>query len=144
MYNGEVNVAQESLNSFLKSAESLKIKGLTDEEEKSSRKQLSNCQVPDYRDEERHEFQDKSTIKVDRVRTRVKANHEETVKKEIQELSDRNDNFEDGSNRDVVPLLENEENVDDPDEVTGEALDGAQGNNHLYIIVRSLFIPHSV
>ena len=32
MYNGEVNVAQESLNSFLKSAESLKIRGLTDNE----------------------------------------------------------------------------------------------------------------
>ena len=143
MYNGEVNVAQESLNSFLKSAESLKIKGLTDEEEKSSRKQLTNCQVPDYRDEERHEFQDKS-IKVDRVRARVKPTQEENVKKEIQEISDRNDNFEDGSNRDVVPLLENEENVDDPDEVTGEALDGAQGNNHLYSIVKSLFIPLSV
>jgi len=32
MYNGEVNVAQEQLNSFLKSAESLKIRGLTDNE----------------------------------------------------------------------------------------------------------------
>ena len=32
MYNGQVNVAQESLNSFLKSAESLKIRGLTENE----------------------------------------------------------------------------------------------------------------
>ena len=32
MYNGEVNVAQESLNSFLKSAESLKVRGLTENE----------------------------------------------------------------------------------------------------------------
>ena len=32
MYHGEVNVAQESLNSFLKSAESLKVRGLTDDE----------------------------------------------------------------------------------------------------------------
>ena len=47
----------------------------------------------------------------------------------MQEISDRNENYEDGSNRDVVPLLDNEseDNVDDPDEVTGEVLDGAQG-----------------
>ena len=32
MYHGEVNIAQDSLNSFLKSAESLKVRGLTDDE----------------------------------------------------------------------------------------------------------------
>ena len=127
-------MAQESLNSFLKSAESLKIKGLTDEEDKSGRKQLSKCQLPEFRDEEKHELQDKS-IKDDSVKTTLK----ESVKKEMQEISDRNENYEDGSNRDVVPLLDNEseEHVDDPDEDTGEVLDGAQGMTQLYIMVKS-------
>ena len=138
MYNGEVNVAQESLNSFLKSAESLKIRGLTDEEDKKRRRHLPNCQASDYREEEKLEFQDQ-TIK-DEGR-RVKTPHKEAVKKEIQELSDRNDNQEEGSNRDVIPLLE-DENIDDPDEETGEVLDGAQGNIHLYVH-HSQVTPHS-
>ncbi len=84
--------------------------------------------MPDYRDEEKHELQDQS-IKDDGVGTRANTTLKESVKKEMQELSDRKENYEDNSNRDVVPLLddEGEDHVDDPDEVTGEVLDGAQG-----------------
>jgi len=46
MYNGEVNVAQDQLNSFLKSAESLKIRGLTDNESGSSSTEESRTAPP--------------------------------------------------------------------------------------------------
>ena len=51
MYHGEVNVAQDSLNSFLKSAESLKVRGLTDDEnsdhnhKEESGNSISNNQI---------------------------------------------------------------------------------------------------
>ena len=44
MYNGEANVAQEELNSFLAVAEELKIKGLT--EGRSNKKQGNSSSVP--------------------------------------------------------------------------------------------------
>jgi len=46
MYNGEVNVAQEELNTFLNVAEDLKVKGLT--RNQSSKKQNSNSTTPLY------------------------------------------------------------------------------------------------
>merc|ERR1712168_955290 len=44
MYHGEVNVAQEELNSFLAVAEELKVKGLT--QNQSSKKQESSFPAP--------------------------------------------------------------------------------------------------
>jgi len=46
MYNGEVNVAQEELNTFLNVAEELKVKGLSGDQ--SSKKQKSNSTIPPY------------------------------------------------------------------------------------------------
>ena len=46
MYNGEVNMAQEELNSFLNVAEELKIKGLTGNQ--LNKKQKSNSTTPPY------------------------------------------------------------------------------------------------
>ena len=46
MYNGEVNVAQEELNTFLNVAEELKVKGLSGNQ--SSKKQKSNSTTPPY------------------------------------------------------------------------------------------------
>jgi len=46
MYNGEVNMAEEELNSFLNVAEELKVKGFTGN--KSSKKQKSNSTTPHY------------------------------------------------------------------------------------------------
>jgi len=46
MYNGEVNVAQEELNTFLNVAEELKVKGLSGNQ--SSIKQKSNSTTPPY------------------------------------------------------------------------------------------------
>ncbi|XP_023323918.1 zinc finger protein 131 isoform X4 [Eurytemora carolleeae] len=46
MYNGEVNVAQDQLNSFLKSAESLKIRGLTDNADDQSEQSKDSTTLP--------------------------------------------------------------------------------------------------
>ena len=46
MYNGEVNMAQEELNSFLNVAEELKIKGLTGNQ--LNKKQKSNSTTPTF------------------------------------------------------------------------------------------------
>ena len=67
MYHGEVNVAQEELNSFLAVAEDLRVKGLTQNQSvnlKSSSKQSSNYQ---------HHQQSKASPQVSRTPARVPA-----------------------------------------------------------------------
>ena len=127
MYNGEVNVAQESLDSFLKSAESLKIRGLTDEE-KSNRKCIQDYQELESRDVERLSHTHKKITKDVDGSNQAKTSHTEPINREIREISD---DFEETPmpTHDIVPLHVNDhENVDDPDEMTGEVIDGAQGN----------------
>merc|ERR1712123_8079 len=46
MYHGEVNVAQEELNSFLSVAEDLKVKGLTQNQSQESASQQQTVQKP--------------------------------------------------------------------------------------------------
>ena len=50
MYNGEVNVAQESLNAFLAAAEELAVKGL------SSHEAVGASKKGNYYKEENHRF----------------------------------------------------------------------------------------
>ena len=46
MYNGEANVAQEELNSFLAVAEELKFKGLTQNQSKGKQESSSTAPLP--------------------------------------------------------------------------------------------------
>ena len=46
MYNGEANVAEEELNSFLAVAEELKIKGLTENQSKGKQESSSTAPLP--------------------------------------------------------------------------------------------------
>ena len=48
MYHGEVNVAQEDLNSFLAVAEDLKVKGLTENNAASRKMKTESSPLPKY------------------------------------------------------------------------------------------------
>lgn len=125
-------MAQESLDSFLKSAESLKIRGLTDEE-KSNRKCIQDYQELESRDVERLSHTHKKITKDVDGSNQAKTSHTEPINREILEISDANDDFEETPmpTHDIVPLHVNDhENVDDPDEMAGEVIDGAQGGCH--------------
>jgi len=62
MYHGEVNVAQEDLNSFLGVAEDLKVKGLTQNATESKAKDLSGPPLPQLSTNRIRERADKSEI----------------------------------------------------------------------------------
>ena len=131
MYNGEVNVAQDSLNSFLKCAESLRVRGLTDEE--SSR--VSAVPAPgtdpgQHRERRRRSSRDdgRSTYRGVSVAEAVpssRSSHPPNVKEEMMEVPDeaaaaryRSEAAAAPPGREVVPVHDNieegEEQIDEP------------------------------
>ena len=64
MYHGEVNVAQEELNSFLAVAEDLKVKGLTQSNSTDNRPPTSSSKPKndDYQRKQRHSYGHQSTL----------------------------------------------------------------------------------
>ena len=132
MYNGEVNVAQGSLNSFLKCAESLRVRGLTDEE--SSRVSAVPAPGPDpgqhHRERRRRTSRDdgRSTYRGVSVAEAVpssRSSHPPNVKEEMTEVPDeaaaaryRSDAAAAPPGREVVPVHDNieegEEQIDEP------------------------------
>ena len=64
MYHGEVNIAQEDLNSFLSVAEDLKVKGLTQKNEKQSKPQPHHQPPPEVNQNMYPEQSNSNTIQV--------------------------------------------------------------------------------
>lgn len=80
MYKGEVNVSQNQLDSLLKSAESLQIRGL------SGTKQFMNYEQGDDNQEETLEAKDSCKIK--RNKNDIEENDEESCKKKKKKIED--------------------------------------------------------
>lgn len=147
MYNGEVNVEQAHLTSFLKTAECLKIRGLTDNETDNEAIRPTNIEVPNNTNDDYKEERTPKPIRTDTPRIPIikkptsSLNHGtiqkiDDIKSEIIDVADdgeQKDLFEypDELNNLPVAMEGEEDEYGDPELYESGLNDSGMMNGHL-------------